>query len=86
MALYEKNADKVFYEEWEVYPMPEPWMYWLAIPIFFVLLGILSQYWNMVVEPWCAYITLKAEKRLCPQLTEGQRKVERLEKGLPISK
>ena len=83
IGLYQKNFDKLFYEEWEVHLMPEPWMYWLAIPVFFIVLGILSHCWNILVEPWCAYITLKAEEKMCPQLAEGQRKMQMLDKGLP---
>ena len=82
--LYTKNVEGVFYEEWEIHPMPEAWMYMLAIPAFFVILVVMSHYWNVFVEPFCAYITLRAEETMCPQLAEAQKHVERLEKGLPL--
>ena len=48
---------------------PQAWVCFLAIAVFFVVLGGLSHYWNIWIEPWFAHATRKAEEAMCSLLT-----------------
>lgn len=65
MYLYTKNLDGTVADMWEVIPMPTTWMYVLALPIFFTALFLISHCWNIYVEPWCAWLTTRAEEIMC---------------------
>ncbi len=38
---------------------PPAWLVCVCIPVFFLILFAISQYWNLYVEPWCALLTNK---------------------------
>ena len=68
---------------WEVIPMPETWMYVIAFPVFFVILGATSHLWNVWVESWCASVAARAEERMCFRIMEAQKSQECDYNGLP---
>lgn len=65
MYLYTKHLDGSVADMWEVIPMPTAWMYVLALPVFFTALFVISHGWNLFIEPWCAWLTNRAEEVMC---------------------
>ncbi len=46
-------------------PMPEAWMYIIALPVFWYLLLTAANAWTLHVEPWCGRVTQRIEERIC---------------------
>ena len=61
ITRYDYNHDGTMAAQYEILPMPTPWMYTLALPLFFALLFVCAHAWNLWIEPWCAYWTKNME-------------------------
>ena len=61
---------------------PGAWTYILAIPVFFVVVGVLSHYWTIWIEPWFAHMTKKAEEVMCLSLSGEHKNKEEYEEEL----
>ena len=57
VAMEADNSNEVIMR----YPLPRPWVYVVALPVFFAVLGVLCHYWTEKIEPHFGTITKKAE-------------------------
>jgi len=53
-----------------MFPIPAPWKFIFALPIFFVVVLVLSDLWNRHVEPPCATATKWLEEKMCGSHSE----------------
>lgn len=60
--FYTKKPDGSVDETWERIPLPDNWVFALALPIFFVVLLTIAHFWNIVIDPWCAWATRRLEE------------------------
>lgn len=59
---YTKNFDGSVASTWERIPLPDNWVFCVALPAFFFVLLALAHFWTIFIEPWCAKITKKIEE------------------------
>ena len=59
---YTKNEDGSVDSTWERIPQPPTWVFCVAMPAYFLLLLATAHFWTLLVEPWCAWATKRAEE------------------------
>ena len=61
---YTKRADGSVDQTWERIPFPDNWVFAIALPIFFIVLLTTAHFWNLIVDPWCAWATRRLEEAM----------------------
>ena len=72
---YTKKPDGSVDQTWERIPFPDAWVFYIAVPAFFVVLLFAAHFWTLLVEPWCAKMTKRMEEIMYGEPSE-------LDKGL----